>query len=205
MNKRNLSPKEQQEEADRQRYIANTERLAKIIKPLSTARYECDCEWTYIAKHLAGWADDYGQVDMNPDFQRGHVWTKEQQIHFIENCLRGVVSSSGFLLQFNCPNWDEWDATESNLPQGFQCIDGLQRYTAVQEFLAGNVQPFGLTVADLHYSSFMIKTSYRFRIAVHTFKNKVELLDHYLAINTGGTPHSEAEIERVKALRENSK
>lgn len=200
MNKRpSLTP--EQEEANRQLFKDNTERLAAIIKPLSTAKYECDSDWTFIAKQFKYWEDDYGSLDMNPDFQRGHVWTKEQQLHFIENCLRGVVSSSGFVIQMNCPNWDS-DKVKTDLPKGFQCIDGLQRYTAVQEFLNGNIKPFGLTVDDLHYSSFMIKTSYRFRVAVHTFTKKKDLLDHYLAINTGGTPHSAAEIERVKAMRE---
>lgn len=193
----------EQEAEEHAKWLSNNDRLSAIIKPLSTARYECDSDWSYVNKHLAGWEEDYGGLELNPDFQRGHVWTKEQQLHYIENCLRGVVSSSGFVLQFNCPNWDDDSITD--LPQGFQCIDGLQRLTAVQEFLKGNVKPFGFIPADLVFSSFAIKTSFRFRLAVHTFKTKVELLDHYLAINTGGTPHSKEEIERVKALREASK
>lgn len=201
MNKR-PSRTPEQEEADRQLYIANTKRLAAIIQPLATAKYECDSDWTYINRQLINWAEDYGGMDLCPDFQRGHVWTKEQQLHFIENCLRGVVSSSGFVIQLNCPNWDAGDNVKTDLPLGFQCIDGLQRLTAVQEFLKGNVKPFGFTPDDLHYSSFMIKTSFRFRVAVHTFTKKVDLLNHYLAINTGGTPHSSSEIERVKALRD---
>lgn len=197
------SKTKQQEAEDRAKWQANNARLSLIIKPLSTARYECDADWSYVNKHLAGWEQDYGGLELNPDFQRGHVWTKDQQINFIENCLRGVVSSSGFLLQFNCPNWD--DEKPSDLPKGFQCIDGLQRLTAVQEFLKGNVRPFGLTPEDLLFSSFSIKSNFRFRLAVHTFRDKVQLLDHYLAINTGGTPHSKEEIDRVTKLRESCK
>lgn len=191
----------EEEEAGRQEYLANTKRLEKIINPLATARYECDTDWTYVEQNFERWESDYGGLELNPDFQRGHVWTPQQQTHFIENCLRGVVSSSGFVIQMNCPNWDT-DKVVTDLPFGFQCIDGLQRITAVREFLAENIKPFGLTPKDLVCSSFMIKTKFRWRFAVHTFTRKVDLLNHYLALNTGGTPHSLDEIERVKALRD---
>jgi hypothetical protein len=182
------------------RFTENNKRLAAIINPLSTAKYEADFDWRGITRALDGWAKDYGGMELNPDFQRGHVWTAEQQQHYIENVLRGVVSSSGFVLQFNCPNWDS-DKVVADLPKGFQCIDGLQRLTAVQEFLEGNVKPFGLSPSDLDISSFSMRGStFRFRVAVHTFSRREDLLSHYLALNTGGTPHSKEEIERVKAL-----
>ena len=34
---------------------------------------------------------DYG-LQLNPDFQRGHIWTEAQQIAFIEYVLRGGQS-----------------------------------------------------------------------------------------------------------------
>ncbi|MFU5648574.1 DUF262 domain-containing protein [Pseudomonas aeruginosa] len=96
---------------------------------------------------------DYDGLELNPDFQRGHVWTPAQQVHFIENCLRGVVASSGLLIQFNSPSWND-DASESDLPPGLQCVDGLQRYTAVTEFVKGNVKPFGFTAKEISRTQF---------------------------------------------------
>lgn len=175
-----------------------------IIRPLRTASYEVDMEWSYFDRQIESIGADYGGLEMNPDFQRGHVWTPEQQQHFIENVLRGVVSSSGFHVQFNCPNWDN-DRYNGDLPRGMQCIDGLQRITAVREFLAGNVKPFGLTAKELEGSRFSPKRgSYRFRVAVHNFEKKADLLAHYLDLNAGGTPHSAEELDRVRAMLEDS-
>lgn len=189
------------ESAARAQWLARTAELEQIIRPLRSASYECDHDWNYFQRALDGYAADYGGLELNPDFQRGHVWTPDQQRHFIENVLRGVVSSSGFVVQFNCPNWDNADY-EGDLPRGFQCIDGLQRLTAVTKFLSGNVRPFGLCPDDLEYSSFMIKSKYRFRFAIHNFTRRVDLLQHYLDLNAGGTPHSSEEIDRVRQMRD---
>lgn len=175
--------------------------LAKLIRPLRTAAYEVDSMWRDFDAWINNLARDYGGLDLNPDFQRGHVWTSQQQQHFVENTLRGVISSSGFLLQFNCPNWDN-DRYAGDLPRGLQCIDGLQRITAIQGFLAGTVKPFGLHVGDLENSTFSVRRHmYRFRVAIHNFERRADLLQHYLDLNAGGTPHSQAEIVRVRELQ----
>jgi hypothetical protein len=130
-----------------------------------------DSQFTYFKQMLEKMGEDYGGLEMNPDFKRGHVWTIDQKTKFIENVFRGVISSSGFLVQFNCPNFDHIDY-KGDLPRGFQCVDGLQRITAVLEFLDGKVFPFWLNVADFDDSSFMIKRNlYRFHLAVHNFQS----------------------------------
>lgn len=194
--------KQAEKKLAQEKYIRNTEALNKIIKPLRTAKYECDFDFRYLRTALTGFEQDYGGLELDPDFQRGHVWTEFQQTHYIENILRGVVSSSGFLVQFNCPNWDNDDDEYSgDLPPGFQCIDGLQRITAVLDFIDGKVKPFGLNVDDLDYSAFSIRGSlHRFRIAVHNFQSKKELLQHYIDLNAGGTPHSKEELDRVRQM-----
>jgi hypothetical protein len=142
----------------------------------------------------------HGGFDLNPDFQRGHVWTIAQQQHFIENVLRGIVTQAGLSVQFNCPNWENFDY-QGDLPPGLQCIDGLQRITAILNFLAGEIRPFGLTVRELDDSVYSMRRSiFRISFAVHHFESKSDLLKHYLDLNTGGTPHSQAEIDRVHAM-----
>lgn len=185
----------------RKEYDKRTADLEKIIRPLRTASYECDFDFRHLHKSLDDLASDWGGLDLNPDFQRGHVWSPDQQRHYIENILRGVVSTSGFLVQFNCPNWDD-DQYAGDLPRGFQCIDGLQRITAVLGFMHGLVMPFGLTASELDNSRFSTRgAKYRLRVAVHNFQNKADLLQHYLDLNAGGTPHSMEEIERVMKMR----
>lgn len=190
----------EQEAADSARFAANGARLQAIINPLNTAEYEVDYGFRDVSQYLTKMGNDWGGFDLCPDFQRGHVWTPMQQQRFVESVLRGTVSSSGFLLQFNCPNWEN-DDYSGEMPLGFQCIDGLQRYTAVQAFVNGDIKPFGLSPEDLSYSSFSIN-HYRFRIAVHCFQDRATLLSHYLDLNEGGTPHSQEELTRVRKLRE---
>lgn len=177
--------------------------LAALIKPLQTAKWQCDFRWSDMGESIAKMAADYGDLEMCPDFQRGHVWSQDQQVHFIENCLRGVVASNGFLIQFNCPSWGDWDEP-TDLPAGLQCVDGLQRFTAVSDFVKGNIKPFGIDVAELAETPFSPKRFFM-KVAVHGFNRRADLLEHYLAINSGGTPHSASEIERVKALLDTAK
>ncbi|WP_153785305.1 DUF262 domain-containing protein [Pseudomonas sp. EMN2] len=179
------------------------QQLISLIKPLNTAKYTADCRWDRLEESFANLGADYGGLEMNPDYQRGHDWSRDQQQYFIENCLRGVVPSSGFLLQFNCPHWND-DPSETDLPPGLQCVDGLQRYTAIAEYLKGNVKPFGRTAQELARTNFGPSRFYM-KIAIHGFTRRVDLLEHYLAFNAGGTPHSPEEIARVRALLEEAK
>jgi len=175
------------------------QQLNDIIKPLRTARWSSDYRWDSLERSLAKLGQDYGGLELVPDFQRGHVWTPAQQAHYIENCLRGVVPVSGLLIQFNSPSWNDIDEVETDLPPGLQCVDGLQRYTAITEFVKGNVKPFGLTAEQLMGTPFSVKKFY-VKIAVHDFTSREQLLTQYLDLNAGGTPHSAEEIERVRGL-----
>ncbi len=173
--------------------------LDALIRPLGTARYGCDYPFNDLEEALRRYERDFG-LNLMPDFQRGHVWSQEQQQHYIENIMRGVIPQGTLLIQFNAPHWDESDY-EGDLPREMQIIDGLQRLTAIRKFLAGEVRPFGLGLEDLSGTRYAVtRTVWHVRFAVHTFQSRAELISHYLALNAGGTPHSTSEIERVRNL-----
>lgn len=173
--------------------------LTRIVRPLSTARWSCDYGWNYLEQALEAFGKDYG-LNLLPDFQRGHVWSPEQQAHYVENVYRGVIPPEAMLIQFNCPHFENWDYS-GELPREMQIVDGLQRLTAVRKFLAGEVKPFGLSISDFAGSTYdPMRPRFRLRVAVHTFQSRADLLNHYLDLNAGGTPHSDAEIARVRGL-----
>lgn len=109
------------------------EQLERIIRPMPRASYEVHCHFSHLERQLEGFEQDYG-LDLMPDFQRGHVWTQEQQERWIEAVLRGAISTSGLTIQFNSPAFGHGSATPSDqdLPDTVVCVDGLQRLTSVR-------------------------------------------------------------------------
>jgi hypothetical protein len=131
---------------------------------------------------------EYGLV-LCPDFQRGHVWTQDQQIKFMEFVLRGGHMPPIFLNNTALP--DDWVGGE------FVCVDGLQRVTSLQKFLDGNLPVWGHTCKEIEGKvPRVISISYE----IHWIKSRTDLLQWYVDLNSGGTPHSVDEIERVKAM-----
>lgn len=51
--------------------------------------YRCNYPLTSLVKYIEEEVETMG-LQLNPDFQRGHVWTEEQQIAWLEYHLRGV-------------------------------------------------------------------------------------------------------------------
>lgn len=177
--------------------------LYLLVKPMPEAAYTVDWPLNMLEKALASAQEGVeqlgGSFELNPDFQRGHVWTDSQRTAYAEAFIRKAVTGR---ILFNCPGWSK-AYIDGDIPaQTFQCIDGLQRLTTMRMFLAGQVQVFGgLRAADLKGSPFdPTRMSYQLQIGIYEFSHRQELLDFYLRLNEGGTPHSPAELDRVRGL-----
>lgn len=139
--------------------------------------------------------DKHYNLQMNPAFQRGHIWTEEQQIAYIEYLLKGGKSGRAFY--FNKPSWNN----NSNIINGydeFVCVDGLQRTTAIQRFINNELPIFGTLYKD--YEDHMREMSQTIDVYINDLKSEKEVLEWYIQMNDGGTPHSKEEIERVKKM-----
>jgi len=167
-----------------------------IPKFKSWGNYVCDIGFSYLEEQLEDFSKGY-DLDLDPDFQRGHVWTEEQQIAFVEFMLKGGKSGRDIL--FNCSGWN------SNKIGQLVLVDGKQRIEAMRKFLRDELAVFG----GYTYSKFEGKiraiSQSRFRFHVNDLPTRKEVLQWYLEINTGGTPHTEEEIEKVKKLLEKEK
>lgn len=171
-----------------------------LVRPLARSVYACDFAWSSLAGTLDEYRDDYG-LNLNPDYQRGRVWEPSQKALYIENVFRGVVPPETMVLQWNCPQWED-GTYAGELPREMQIVDGLQRLTTVLDYLKGDVMPFGRGIDDFTGTDFDVRmrVRFRFRFSVHSFSTRQALLQHYLDLNTGGTPHSQKEIQRVHKL-----
>lgn len=174
------------------------------VRPMPNAAYTVDWMLSGLEKSLAdirtSMEGQGGSFELNPDFQRGHVWSDAQRTAYIEALIRGMTTGR---ILFNCPGWTLSKGTEGDIPENtFYCIDGLQRLTAVRKFMAGEVKVFGGMVAeDLRGSPFdPFRMTYRIQVGIYEFTSRAELLLFYLQLNSGGTAHTPQEIERVRGL-----
>lgn len=149
-----------------------------------------DLDWT----DLVFWFDlqrKRGSLDLDPDFQRGHVWTEEQQQKYIEFVLRGGKSNNDLL--FNNAHY-----YKGMQPYCTVLVDGKQRLEAVRKFLYDGLIIFGkYKFADFTDS---LPTQCRFRVYVNVLQTRAEILTWYLEMNGGGTVHSAEELGRVAQL-----
>ena len=77
-------------------------------------------------------------LQLNPEFQRGHVWTEEQQIAWLEYHLKG--GKSGNTIYLNDPFWHSVRFPKENEYSDYVCVDGLQRLTAAKRFMNNEIK-----------------------------------------------------------------
>jgi hypothetical protein len=169
--------------------------IDEVIRPIPKSNYTITVRAVDIERSLSMLSE---VVNLNPEYQRGHVWTLEQQTKFMESLIRGLIGRESLLIRFNHPNWSSDQKTD--LPDELQCVDGLQRLSAVKAYFDGQLHPFGLTLEQIESSAYKQRHNLHFQFHVYEIASYVELIGFYLSLNTGGTVHSESEIQRVKDL-----
>lgn len=155
--------------------------------------WEADFSLEYLVKHINFEIEEYG-LQLTPDFQRGHVWTEEQQVAWLEFFLRGGKTNN--VIYLNNPTW-HFSADNEDAYNDYVCVDGLQRLTAIQRFINNEIKVFGS-----YYKEYTdkIRHSHTIRLNVNDLKTKAEVLQWYIEINSGGTPHTDEEIDRVRNM-----
>lgn len=172
------------------------------IRPMPKATYSVDILLPdleeFLERQRSAMASMGGTFELEPDFQRGHVWNDMQRIRFVEALLRSTANCQ---VMFNCPDWESAGGPDSDIPDHtFQCVDGLQRLTAVRKFMAGDFTVFdGISASDLKLTPFD-PCRYRVKVSVFAFNTRADLLDFFLRLNSGGSVHSEEELTRVQDL-----
>lgn len=135
---------------------------------------------------------DYS-LDANPDFQREHVWTQEQQARFVGHVLSGGDVAALLMNEGPGGKWEK-----------VLLMDGKQRYTAIKDWLEGKFKALLPGGYEYHFDDVdneakatLSNAGIRFGLVRLTRK---EMLDYYIRLNSAGTVHSEAELERVRDL-----
>lgn len=158
------------------------------------AHYRVDVSWNYLDSNIERY-NEFNNLVMDPEFQRLHVWTERQQIRYIEFILRG--GQSGRDIMWNCAGW------MNDFRGPMYLVDGKQRIHAVQRFMTGKIPAFGTLYHEYEDNFPLTDTGFVFHVNnLNTYK---EVVQWYIDLNAGGTPHTEEEIEKAKSILERIK
>lgn len=166
------------------------------IKKFPLVHYRVTAPWGHLQRMIKDYQDEQDLI-LCPDFQRGHVWTDEQQIAYVEFAMKGP--DSGLEIYLNHPNWLHFQ--QKTKYNEFVLVDGLQRLTAALRFIGDEIPAYGCLCKDYSgYASMPIDLHFNINIA--SLPTRAEVLQWYIDFNAGGTPHDPKEIERVRKLLE---
>ena len=176
----------------------------KDIKQYPRSHYEVHSDWRYLEETLRQWDDKKGitgslGLNLDPEFQRGHVWTERKQIEFVEYCLMGGESSR--VIMFNHPNW------QGNYKGEMVLVDGKQRLEAARKFMRNELPIFGgHYLNDFEDKESLLRTSNaHFIFKVFKLQTNKDVMEFYLKLNSGGVVHTQEELNKVKKLIEQEK
>lgn len=168
-------------------------KFTDLPKLTHSGSWECDFEIDYFVERIEEWEEKDG-LQLNPDFQRGHVWNEEQQIAWVEFILRGGMTSK--VVYLNHPGW------MGDFKGNFVCVDGLQRVTAMKRFVHNEIPAYGYYRKEFTDSPRLLQG---LKININNLKTRKEVLQWYLQMNGGGVIHTKEELEKVKRLLEQEK
>lgn len=154
--------------------------------------YAVDVWPAAIERQLASMGELNG-LDLDPDFQRIHVWNDEQRVRYMEYILRGGKYARD--IYFNSENWH----SGTNI---VQLVDGKQRLETIRRFMRDELAVFGKRLSEFKDArTFTHDCAQTFRFHVYDLDRR-GVLNLYYGLNYGGTPHTPEERAKVLALME---
>ncbi|NUP02078.1 MAG: DUF262 domain-containing protein [Nonomuraea sp.] len=175
---------------------------------------------------VRSFSESFG-LDLNPPYQRGRIWTEDQQIALIRSWLTGTPTGVVIFNDRSTPEWkaaNGYDPYERDEPV-YACIDGQQRVSAARAWFAGELAvpaswfaaedltqtedtgdgPYvrwsGLTLPrQRHFANRAHLTVATARVA--TVQEEAAI---YLLVNGGGTPQTDADLANARRIAEGPK
>lgn len=160
----------------------------------------CDYPWDTILAMVEG-TYEHQKFDLNPDYQRGAVWTERQQQEFVGFLLDGGDCHKIVVQRYetakNAPATHK--DTYYELPA--EVVDGQQRLRAVCAWLRGKICAITPEGDRLWFKDTNEVDRRGLMLKIHYVDlPRVERLRFYIKLNRGGTVHTEQEIVHVQAL-----
>jgi len=159
------------------------------IPQMTITYYAVNQPWRDLAERFKTWGNIDCEIDFNPEYQRGNVWTKKQKISYIEYILRGGISGKDIF--WNCPGW------MSDFRGPMELVDGKQRITAVLEFQENKFKVFDHYFHE--YTDGLDYVRHQFLFHVNNLEKREDIVQWYLDLNSG-TPHKRKDIQKAELI-----
>jgi len=173
-------------------YLGKIIRCNEIPELIPVGNYRVNIPLDMLKKKIELYIEEDG-LDLNPDFQRAHVWNTDQRVAFVEFILQGGKTNP---IYFNHPGWMKgW---EGNMV----IVDGKQRLTAILMFLNNEITVFkeldegGIGYYAREFNHFGADLIF----VINDLPTRKKVLEWYLQINKGNVAHTSDEISKVEAL-----
>lgn len=161
----------------------------------SYGSYEVNVSLAYLIEHIESHKErgSGAALDLEPDFQRAHVWNDEQRIKFVEYVLRGGRACT--TLYFNCKGW------QRDYEGPYVIVDGKQRLNALLKFLNNELPIFGGHCLE-DFEGRLMHCHGGIKWHVNNLETREEVLQWYLDLNEGGVVHANEELDKVRRMLE---
>lgn len=161
-----------------------------------------------------------GQLDVNPVYQRPSVWTPEQKQNLVKSWLSGTPIPAIVVNDRFHPSWTD-ERPDAKTGQGmYAVVDGKQRIEAGIDWLAGRVpvpaswidDEFIETTIDTPDGPYvtmnnltdvgrrLVESRMHFAVVEGKLNSVQEEAELYLRLNTGGTAHTDADLDKARDL-----
>ncbi len=165
------------------------------LRPMQNAVYVdyqgADYPMAYLPAIVRAEGRDDEPWDLDPDYQRGHVWSREQREAYVGYHLIAQRTPLVFV-----------NSGPSGLDR-YEVVDGKQRITSLLMFIDGEIEavtPDGQRLRWEDFDEVDQRCAPNLKCGILRLGTREQVLRFYLGLNAGGTVHKPEEIERVREL-----
>jgi len=174
--------------------------LGKILRNktipqlIPTGHYRINTHVSMLKGTIDRYIKEYG-LNLDPDFQRGHVWNMKQRVAYVEFILQGGKTNP---IYFNHTAWMK------SMDGEMVIVDGKQRLTSLLMFLNDEFTVFkNLDKEGVgYYASEFDYIPDNIEIVINDLPTRKQVLQWYLQMNKGNVAHTEDELSLVEKLLE---
>jgi len=135
-------------------------------------------------------------LDLNPDYQRGNVWSLQQKRSLIESIFKNIDIGKFTIIR---------RPFKEDLEHHYEVLDGKQRIIAISEFFEGRYIYRGKRYQDLHPFDQHHFRDYAISYAETEPLTNEQKYRYFLKLNTTGQPHDQEHLNKVKEMWEKEK